>query len=166
MTPQILVWLKKARQLTGQPQSILEIGSLNVNGSVRSVYGDVPKYIGIDMRAGKDVDMVLNGHYILEEFGPESFEMVICCETLEHDNEFWVTIENMRQVVKPGGWMIITNPGTEVIRHNYPGDYYRFFSDAYAYFFREFEQVLIEEFPFKDAPRTTQICGVGKRPIK
>jgi hypothetical protein len=113
------------------------------------------------MRAGKDVDKVMNGHDILKEYGPGSFEMVVCCETLEHDDQFWVTVENMREVTSK--WMIITNPGTAVIRHNYPGDYYRFFSDAYKYFFRGFNDVWIQETPDNNAPATTQICGIGQK---
>jgi len=163
MTPQILQWLVKVRTQIGQPSSVLEVGSLNVNGSVRQVFGNASEYIGVDMREGKDVDFVVNGHDLVEKYGEARFEMVVCCETLEHDDQFWVTVDNMRRVLKPGGWMIITNPGTDVIRHNYPGDYYRFFSDAYKYFFRDYKNILIEEFPFKDAPKTTQICGVGQK---
>lgn len=166
MTPNIILWLKKAKQLTGNPGTLLEVGSLNVNGSVREIYGGASKYVGIDMQPGKDVDMVLNGHDILSVFEANSFDMVVCCETLEHDDQFWVTVDRMRAVVKPGGWMIITNPGTDVIRHNYPGDFYRFFSDAYKYFFRDWEQVLIEEKPHNDAPKTTQIFGLGKKPLE
>ena len=165
MTNNILAWLQQVRSRIGLPASVLEVGSLNVNGSARQFFGDAPKYVGIDMQEGKDVDMVLNGHDLLTVFEPNSFDLVICCETLEHDDQFWLTIDRMRAIVKPGGWLIITNPGTSVIRHNYPGDFYRFYSDAYKYFFRGFDEVMITEEPFNNSPTTTQIFGIGKKPI-
>jgi SAM-dependent methyltransferase len=163
MTPQIITWLKRVRDHIGRQASVLEIGALNVNGSAREVFGDADTYVGTDMQAGRDVDVVINGHDLLAKYDADSFDLVICCETLEHDDQFWLTVENMRQLVKPGGWLIITNPGTAVIRHNYPGDFYRFFSDAYKHFFRGFTDVWIEETPTNNAPQTTQICGVGKK---
>lgn len=148
---------------------MLEIGSLNVNGSARSVFqtGD-QEYIGIDMRAGPDVDRLMNGHDILKVFGPDSFDLVICCETLEHDDMFWVTVEQMRRCTKPGGWMIITTPGSNVIKHNYPGDYYRFFEDAYKLFFTGFEETEIEEMSLpentKGQLKPDEVHGYGRKP--
>src|SRR3989338_7543049 len=42
------------------------------------------EYLGIDMRPGPGVDKVVDGGKL--PFGDESFDVVICLETLEHAN--------------------------------------------------------------------------------
>ena len=138
MTPEIQLFLKKAKQKIGQPQTILEIGSLNVNGSAREVFGATNDYLGIDITAGKDVDLVLDAHdmFTCSAITPEKFDLVICCETFEHDIFFWVSLENMKKALKKGGWLIITTPGNEVIKHNYPSSV-SLYNSIYRYSCRE-----------------------------
>ena len=105
---------------------VLEVGSLDVNGNIRDLFGGW-EYIGVDMRDGKNVDKIVNGHDLLKEFEPESFDLVVCIDTLEHDVRFWETIENMRGVLKTGGYLVVCVPSLRHPRHNHPNDYYRFF---------------------------------------
>ena len=63
-------------------KKVLEIGSLNINGSVRQFFTDCD-YLGVDLGPGADVDLVCNGHEVL--FADRSFDTVISCECLEHD---------------------------------------------------------------------------------
>ena len=61
MNQKIIDWTKQQR--SWHPHSagmVLDIGSLNVNGSVRHLFTDAEKYIGIDFREGKDVDVYLS----------------------------------------------------------------------------------------------------------
>jgi len=64
--------------------SVLEVGSFNVNGSVREYFKST-KYIGIDWRAGPGVDQVCFAH---EMNFPEKFDTVISASMLEHD-PYW-----------------------------------------------------------------------------
>jgi hypothetical protein len=49
---------KKPEAFTGV--EVLEVGSLNINGTVRDFF-DSTRYIGADVAEGRDVDVVCNG---------------------------------------------------------------------------------------------------------
>ena len=44
--------------------SIFELGSYDVNGSIRSIFNNVSKYIGLDLIEGPGVDVVYDGKNI------------------------------------------------------------------------------------------------------
>ena len=84
---------------------VLEIGSLDINGSVRSHFREC-SYTGIDVAAGPGVDMVCQGQ---DYGGPEdSFDVVISCEVMEHNPHWAETMKNMIRVCKPGGLVLMT----------------------------------------------------------
>jgi len=60
----------------------LEVGSLDINGSVRIVF-ERCDYLGVDLGEGKGVDLVCPGHLL--EFPASSFDTVISCQCFEHD---------------------------------------------------------------------------------
>lgn len=84
---------------------VLEVGSLNINGSVRSFFEGC-EYTGIDIGEGSGVDLVVGGH---EYDAPtSSFDTVISCECFEH-NPYWLeTFVNMYRLCKPGGLIVMT----------------------------------------------------------
>lgn len=84
---------------------VLEYGSYNVNGSVRDLYAHAGWYVGIDLRPGPDVDVVSTAANYTP---PEPVDVVICCESLEHDPEPDATIAAAWDALKPGGWLILT----------------------------------------------------------
>lgn len=110
---------------------VLECGSLNVNGSVREFF-KVDEYIGTDMRAGPGVDIVINTHNLDQMFKPEEFDFVICCDMFEHDNAFWISIEQMKSVLKKEGWLVLVAAGFGFGTHNYPKDYWRFNDQSFG----------------------------------
>lgn len=84
---------------------ILEIGSYDVNGSIRQFFQN-GNYIGVDLIEGKGVDIVGDGHTL--DFSNESFDLVISCESFEH-NPFWKdTFLNMIRMTKKGGLVVFT----------------------------------------------------------
>ena len=86
----------------------LEVGSKYVNGSVKPLierFMQPKKYIGIDIEPGKYVDVVLPAEKLVEYFGSESFDVVISTETLEHVKDWRKVVTNMRNVLKPGGYI-------------------------------------------------------------
>lgn len=165
-------FVKLFYQTHGPFKDILDVGSRDINGSIRSILeenkllGD-STLTGIDMIEGKNVDMVLNAHDLLKQFRPESFDLVTCCETLEHDNMFWITVKNMRRLVKPGGYLLITTPGIYFFRHDFPSDYYRFTDSVFQeIFFQGYEDVVIKN--YEDAADTTgkpnmTVMGYGRK---
>ena len=159
----------------GPFETHLDVGSRDINGTVlnclKETRLDMPKQsTGIDFIDGQNVDVVLNGHDIESYFGQDSFDLVTCCETLEHDDEFWKTVEGIRAVTKPGGYALITVPGPYFFLHDYPGDYYRFTKQAVEKMFEGWEDVHVEEFQdpeqlkLEDAKANLSILGYGRKP--
>lgn len=107
---------------------VLEVGSLNVNGTVRQFFSNFSFYIGLDMRRGRNVQLVAKADNI--PFDNETFDCVVCCDTLEHDDRFWISIDEMRRVLKPGGLFMLTVPGIGFGKHSHPSDYWRFTKEA------------------------------------
>jgi SAM-dependent methyltransferase len=146
MTNYILAFLREVKAKIGQPKRILEVGSLNVNGSAREVFQEGAEvYQGIDLVEGEGVDLVMD----IKDYNSNyhDFDLIICCETLEHDPTFWLSVEKMKKLLKPGGWLIITTPGFHFGEHKYPRDYYRFMMDTYQdVFFKGMRNFYIEEF--------------------
>jgi hypothetical protein len=64
---------------------VLEVGSLNINGSVRQFF-EPDQYIGCDLGEGAGVDIVCRGHEL--PYPNESFDVVISCECFEHDRHW------------------------------------------------------------------------------
>jgi SAM-dependent methyltransferase len=84
---------------------VLEVGSLDVNGSIRGLFTDCD-YSGLDVAPGKGVDVVCEGHKYDAADG--SFDTVISCEAMEH-NPYWEgTFRNMVRLCRPGGVVIMT----------------------------------------------------------
>jgi SAM-dependent methyltransferase len=149
---------------------VLDVGSLDVNGNIKGEFSGM-EYLGIDMRPGKNVDLVLNGHDIKSHFQESEFDLVICFDTLEHDLEFWKTTENMKWVLKKNGWLLAGAPSIHHPRHNYPYDYYRFTRDSFSqYIFGDMTNVYVEEQFYNpvlsvdyDESRPDQVFGWGQK---
>jgi hypothetical protein len=86
-------------------RTVLEVGSLNINGSVRVFFEDCV-YTGIDVAPGRDVDVVATG----EDYGGEanSVDVIISCETFEHNPEYIKTFLNMVRLLKRDGLLMLT----------------------------------------------------------
>lgn len=146
-------------------KKVLDVGSLDVNGSLKEDFKDYD-YTGVDMREGANVDVVLNGHDLSKHFKQE-FDLVLCFDTLEHDDLFWLTVAEMRKVLKSGGWLIIGTPSINHPIHRHPRDYYRFTTDSFEdVFFKGMDNVWIEQQCYGDQgeSRPDQIMGYGQKP--
>lgn len=83
---------------------VLEVGSYNVNGTVRVFFKDCD-YTGIDVTPGDCVDTVCAGQ---DYHSDKPFDTVITCEMMEH-NPYWKeTLINMLGLLSPGGLFIMT----------------------------------------------------------
>jgi len=108
---------------------VIEVGAFDVNGSYRSLITDAGEYIGIDIQPGPGVDRILNGHSALVEFGPESFDLVICTEVLEHEQLWRDLTLALKSLCRVGGAVILTTRSPGFAYHGYPFDYWRFTPD-------------------------------------
>lgn len=138
MTPQILKKLADYRDDynlgTG---TILEVGSLDVNGSPRSVFTKAKKYTGLDLVEGRGVDVVhdYTKNAAFGYLGFEIIDLVICCEVIEHVPRFWRIIDHLYFNCARGGHIIISAPANGFPYHAYPIDCYRFMEDAFCHFY-------------------------------
>ena len=108
---------------------VLEIGSLDINGSVRQFFEDCD-YTGVDLGEGKGVDLVAKGEEL--DFPDSSFNVAISCECLEHNPEWARTFNNMVRMAS--GLVIMTCATTGRPEHGtrrtspsdapFCGDYY------------------------------------------
>lgn len=134
MTPTNKAWIDKRTRWCPTDARFLEIGSRNINGAPERRVAD---YTGIDLIAGPGVDIVASGHSI--PFPNNTFDYVVCAETLEHDEAPWLTADEIFRVTKEHGLVIVTVPGIGFPRHDYPSDYWRFTTDGLSLLFKRFE---------------------------
>src|SRR5260370_580752 len=123
---------------------VLEVGSLDVNGSVR---GDImalgpAEYVGIDIRPGPGVDVVCDAGDLVETFGENAFDVVISTELLEHARDWRRIVSNIKRVTKPNGVMIVSTRSYGVDFHRQPFDYWRYQQEDFETIFSD---VVVED---------------------
>jgi SAM-dependent methyltransferase len=115
---------------------VIEIGSMDLNGTVREFFRDCD-YTGLDVAAGPGVDIVCGGQDY--KGADASFDVVLSCESMEH-NPYWAeTFSNMLRLCRPGGMVLVTcatagrpehgtsvnNPDSSVASLSVGWDYYK-----------------------------------------
>lgn len=107
---------------------ILEVGAYDVNGPLKDFKRQDCEWIGVDLEAGKGVDVVIERASKLP-FEDNSFDVVVATSVFEHDPTFWLTFNEILRVVKQSGFIYICAPSNGWV-HRYPMDVYRFYPDA------------------------------------
>jgi hypothetical protein len=104
---------------------VIEVGSLDVNGSLRAhVEALAPaRYIGIDAQAGPGVDRVGD---VVSATRLRAVDVVICTEVLEHAEDWRATVAAIKSLVVEGGLLLVTTRSPGFGYHPYPGDHWRF----------------------------------------
>jgi len=108
---------------------VVDLGGRNVNGSLRGFFEKKgAKFVCVDMEADASVDIVVPpGEKLPFEDG--SVDLIVSTSCFEHDPCFWLTFKEMTRIIKPSGYIYINAP-TSGPYHTYPGDNWRFYSDA------------------------------------
>lgn len=88
-------------------RDVLEVGSRDVNGSVRQFFSPNCRYVGIDCTPGCAVDVVTLAHQYKPEPG-HLFDVIISCEAFEHDPYLPLTITNVMRYLRVGGLFVAT----------------------------------------------------------
>jgi hypothetical protein len=115
-----------------EPLLILDLGSLDVNGSYREHFDLAPwTYRGMDLTPGANVDIVLKNPYKWKEIGANSVDVLISGQAFEHIEFFWITMLEIARVLKPGGLSCTIAPSAG-IEHRYPVDCWRFYPDGFS----------------------------------
>ena len=129
-----------------EDKRIIEIGSYNINGGIRSVIESwQPKeYIGVDISMGPGVDVVCKVEDLVSNFSESSFDIVIANELLEHVEDWRAAIHNMKSVCKIGGTIIITTRSKGFHYHGYPHDFWRYELEDMKNIFSDFHITSLE----------------------
>lgn len=116
------------------PIRVLEIGSkcYDDHPSYRQVMDhENVSYCGLDLEAGRNVDLVPGHPFVWKELGSNQFDFCISGQTFEHNPMFWVTFAEIARVLRPGGIALVIAPGSGAV-HRYPLDCWRFYPDAWS----------------------------------
>lgn len=113
---------------TAAAERILDIGSRDVNGSLRAFCPEGAEYIGVDLEAGPGADVVLKDAYDYP-FPDEYFDLIVSTSCFEHDGMFWLAFLEQLRVLSKSGTMYINAPSNGAY-HGYPYDNWRFYPDA------------------------------------
>jgi SAM-dependent methyltransferase len=114
--------------IQGKKTTVIEIGSQDVNGSLKDVCPSYFNYIGVDFVSAKNVDVVLTDPYLLP-FESNSIDIVVSSSCLEHSEMFWLVFLEVLRVLKPNGLFYINAPSRGPF-HRYPVDCWRFYPDS------------------------------------
>ncbi|KXG87412.1 methyltransferase domain-containing protein [Agrobacterium bohemicum] len=107
---------------------IIEIGSQNVNGTIRVNAPADSEYIGLDFVEGRGVDVVIDDPYVLpveDEFA----DVVVSSSCFEHSEFFWLSFNEALRILKSDGLLYINVPSNGGF-HRYPVDCWRFYPDS------------------------------------
>lgn len=117
-----------AKSMELQHPRVIEIGSQNVNGSLRTLFPKQFTYVGVDFAAGLGVDVILGDPYTLP-FESECVDMVLSSSCFEHSEMFWVLFLEILRVLRPGGLCYLNVPSNGDF-HRWPVDCWRFYPDS------------------------------------
>ncbi len=107
---------------------ILELGSYDINGSLRSHAPATAEYVGLDLEAGPGVDFVVEAGKpwpVQDDY----FDLVLASSVFEHDPMFWVTFLQMIRKARKGGYIYVSAPSNGSV-HRHPQDSWRFYPDS------------------------------------
>lgn len=106
---------------------VLEVGSYDVNGSVRPILGahDPMSYIGVDISDGPGVDVVANVGDLPGMY-PDGFDTVVTTEMLEHVEDWRAAMYALAALVKTGGHLVLSTRSPGFPYHPYPIDCWRY----------------------------------------
>ena len=153
------------------PLRILDVGSAAIGGAslYRGIFDRAGwSYLGVDVAAGSNVDVVLENPYDWREIRDQSFDVVISHEAFEHIEFIWISILEVARVLKTNGLVAIVAPARGII-HRFPTDCWRFYPDglpALARYagLRVLESHVQRSYAYPVVDQWSQAILIGQRP--
>lgn len=121
-------------------RTVLEVGSLDVNGSPRSIVERLnpASYVGVDIQLGPGVDERCDAGALVRRFGEASVDVLVTTEMLEHIREWRCVVSGFKRILRPGGLLLITTRSKGFPYHGYPYDFWRFEASDMRALFADF----------------------------
>lgn len=95
--------------------NVLDVGSYDVGGSVKYLFLNTKKYLGIDLVEGPNVDLVLNGDELYKL--NQKFDIIISCECFEHAKNWKSIFQQMSDQTSDNGYVIFTCASRGRVEH-------------------------------------------------
>ncbi len=113
---------------------VLEIGSRARSGNTRVHRFPTGEYVGFDVIAGENVQVVGDAHALSSYFPSDHFDAVFGVSVFEHLAMPWKVIMEINRVLKPGGTVcVFTHPTYPP--HDRPWDFWRYGPEAFEVLF-------------------------------
>lgn len=97
-----------ARHAVGGPVAVLDIGGRDVNGTVRGLFPAAAVYTVVDVRPGRNVDIVADAALWKPD---RAYDVVVCTEVFEHTLAWRNICMTAYQACKAGGSLLATCAG-------------------------------------------------------
>ena len=108
---------------------VVDVGSMDFNGTYRPLIEPRLIYMGMDISAGPNVDHVMSSEF--NSGLPEAFaDAIISGQCLEHCRNPFALVAEMSRIAKPGAIILLTAPCQGWIEHRFPIDCFRFLPDG------------------------------------
>lgn len=148
------------------PLKIADVGAYNVNGCLRPIFDKAPwTYVGIDMAAGPNVDLVVPAEGRWDNVQDCSFDVAVSVSTLEHTKYPWLVVQEMARILKPGGIICLCAPYVWP-QHRHPLDCWRIFPDGMRAIM-ELARLRVDKLYMREAQKNPE-CGdtvaIGGKP--
>jgi len=143
------------------PCKILDVGSVNIRkkGCYRDILPTGYDYVGIDLVAGPNVDIVMEDPYIFP-LASESFDAVITGQCFEHVKNPFKLIEECSRILRNKGHFLGVAPSKWPI-HRYPVDCWRFLPDGWESLFEHVGLSKIETYLYGEEPGHEDCWGIA-----
>ncbi len=107
---------------------IADIGSLDVNGTYKTLIPSQWTYTGYDIAKGNNVDIVMSSPFSIPA-PDKSYDVVLCGQVIEHCCHPFRLMEDIYRITKDNGYVFVVAPSVCPV-HRYPKDYWRIFPDG------------------------------------
>ena len=142
---------------------VLEIGAGSWDYT-RSLIEKKCHYVAVDCVKLPNIDVVIDAVRLSERFGDNYCDFIICMDVLEHLEDPFSVIEEIYQVLKPGGRLLLSTPFNYKLHHNKEvKDYWRFSEDGLKKILYKFANIFIKAHGYPAFPYCYTV--VAEKPL-